>query len=181
MKSRVRIRPPRARDETEFLEAVERSRAVHHPWVQPPADSRSFRAYVAAARHPSFIPYVLCLTDGGDIAGVVNASEIVRGVFQSAYLGFYAFAPWAGRGLMSEGLSLVLRELFRKEGLHRVEANIQPGNLSSKALARRLGFRKEGLSPRYLKIGGRWRDHERWALLAEEWKPRLAARRRATS
>ena len=170
MKGRIRIRPPRARDEAEFLEAVARSRALHHPWVQPPADSRSFRAYVAAARQASFIPYVLCTVEGGDIAGVVNASEIVRGVFQSAHLGFYGFEPWVRRGLMSEGLNLVLRELFRREGLHRVEANIQPANLPSKALVRRLGFRQEGLSPRYLKIRGRWRDHERWALLAEEWK-----------
>jgi ribosomal-protein-alanine N-acetyltransferase len=71
---------------------------------------------------------------------------------------------------MREGIQLVLRNAFLTLRLHRVEANIQPGNRASIALARGAGFRREGFSPRYLKIGGRWRDHERWALLADEWR-----------
>ena len=91
---------------------------------------------------------------------------------RSAYLGYYAFVPHAGRGYMSEGLALALRWAFRELHLHRVEANIQPANEASRALVRRLGFRREGFSRQYLKIGGRWRDHERWALLAEDWHGR---------
>ncbi len=101
--------------------------------------------------------------------GVVNLNEIVRGSFQSAYLGYYAFRPHAGQGYMTEGLALVLRHTFRGLGLHRLEANIQPANRQSRELVRRLGFRREGFSPRYLKIGGRWRDHERWAIVRETW------------
>jgi ribosomal-protein-alanine N-acetyltransferase len=73
---------------------------------------------------------------------------------------------------MAEGIELVLRHAFGALGLHRLEANIQPGNDRSIALAKRAGFRLEGFSPRYLKIDGRWRDHERWAILAEEWASR---------
>jgi RimJ/RimL family protein N-acetyltransferase len=91
------------------------------------------------------------------------------GGLQSGYLGYGAFAAHAGRGLMTEGLRAVLGTLFGELGLHRVEANIQPGNAASLALARRLGFEKEGFSRRYLHIDGDWRDHERWALLAEDW------------
>ena len=71
---------------------------------------------------------------------------------------------------MTEGLAQALRWIFGELRLHRVEANIQPGNAASRALARRLGFRREGLSPRYLKVGGRWRDHERWALTVDDWR-----------
>jgi ribosomal-protein-alanine N-acetyltransferase len=75
---------------------------------------------------------------------------------------------------MREGLDLALREAFSRLRLHRVEANIQPGNAASIALVSRLGFEREGFSPRYLKVRGRWRDHERWAIRAELWRQRRA-------
>jgi ribosomal-protein-alanine N-acetyltransferase len=74
---------------------------------------------------------------------------------------------------MAEALAQVLDFAFGELGLHRLEANIQPGNARSIALVERLGFRKEGFSPRYLKIDGDWRDHERWAILAEDREKRV--------
>src|SRR5262249_50986284 len=97
-------------------------------------------------------------------------NEIVRGPAQSAYLGYYALEPFAGRGFMSAGLAMVIGAAFGKLKLHRLEANIQPNNESSLALVQRFGFQCEGYSPRYLKLAGRWRDHERWALLKEDWR-----------
>src|SRR5262249_23165406 len=88
----------------------------------------------------------------------------------SAYLGYYIGQRFAGRKYMSEAIELVLQVAFKKLKLHRLEANIQPGNTASIAVVRRAGFVQEGFSRRYLKIGGRWRDHERWAILVEDWK-----------
>ncbi len=110
---------------------------------------------------------------------MINLSEIVRGAFQSAYLSFYAHARHSRQGFMSEGLPAVVREAFRALRLHRLEANIQPGNQGSLALVERLGFRLEGFSPKYLKIGGRWRDHQRFALTRESWKALHERRRRS--
>lgn len=156
-------------DERAFLAAVAASRDLHHPWVAAPADPSAWRDHLAAVdeRRRSW----LLVDAADDLVGVVNANEIVRGAFRSCYLGYYAFAGAAGRGLMRTGMALVLDELFGPMELHRAEANIQPGNARSIGLVRSLGFRLEGFSPDYLYIDGAWRDHERWALLATDPRP----------
>ena len=166
----MRLERPTARRRAEFLAAVRRSQRLHVPWVSPPASAAAYAAYLRRLRRRSHVGHLVCRRDTGEIVGVVNISEIVGGVFRSGYLGYYAFVPHAGHGLMREGLSLVITEAFRRRRLHRLEANIQPANRRSIRLVRGLGFRREGLSRRYLRIFGRWRDHERWAILAEAWR-----------
>ncbi|HBL25604.1 MAG TPA: RimJ/RimL family protein N-acetyltransferase, partial [Acidobacteria bacterium] len=163
---RTLLRHPVPADAPAFLAMVEASRALHHPWVHPPGDAAAFGRFVEHAATERLQGFLICLRDTGEIAGVATLSEIVRGLFWSTYLGFYASAAWAGRGFLKEGLGLVLRHAFGPLGLHRVEANVQPENTRSLALVRSLGFQKEGFSPKYLRIGGQWRDHERWAMLA---------------
>ena len=133
-----------------------------------------FMAYVerfATRRGPATQAGFLVFQCSDDaLVGVFNFSEIVRGAFCSTYLGYFGFAPHAGRGLMTEGMALALDVAFRELGLHRVEVNIQPTNARSLALAQRVGFAREGYSRRYVKIAGRWRDHVRLAMLAEDWR-----------
>ena len=69
---------------------------------------------------------------------------------------------------MSQGLKLVIQKTFLELNLHRLEANIQPGNNHSIHLVKSNQFRKEGFLPNYLFIDGKWRDHERWALSIED-------------
>lgn len=173
-RARVRIEPPSLDRERDFLAAVARSRRLLRPWVYPPSTGNGYRAWIQRLSGPTHRGFLVVRRGSSDLVGVINVSEIVRGSFGSAYLGYYAFLPHAGQGYMTEGLRLVLREAFGAIGLHRVEANIQPDNLPSRRLARRLGFRREGYSPCYLRVGGRWRDHERWALLADEFRRRRA-------
>jgi ribosomal-protein-alanine N-acetyltransferase len=167
--ARVCIRAGSMDDEAEFLAAVARSRTFHHPWVQAPDTPVAFREYLSKRQEPRGAAFFIWLEASRELAGVVNLDEIVYGCFRSAYLGYYAFVPYAGRGLMKDGLAKVITHAFGEMKLHRLEANIQPANRPSKGLVKRLGFRREGLSPRYLKINGRWRDHERWAILSEDW------------
>jgi ribosomal-protein-alanine N-acetyltransferase len=164
----VTLETPGPRRQREFLAAVRLSRTLHAGWVSPPRTPAQYQRYLERSRRDDFIANFVCTGDGA-LAGVINISEIVRGVFRSGYLGFYALMPHAGRGIMRAGLERVVQVSFRGHGLHRLEANIQPGNVRCIALVNALGFRREGYSPRYLKIGGRWRDHERWALIAEDW------------
>ena len=166
---RVYIRAGELADEADFLAAVGRSRSLHHPWVQAPTTSDAYRDYLSRHQDARGAAFFVWLERPRALVGVVNISEIVYGCFRSAYLGYYAFVPHAGRGLMSDGLAKVITHAFKVMKLHRLEANIQPDNRRSRALVKTLGFRREGLSPRYLKINGRWRDHERWAILSEDW------------
>ena len=168
----VRLAKPSARDREEFLRLVRASRELHRPWVYPPLTDRHYAQYLGKTRSAGYEGFFVREHDTGRFAGVFELSQITRGILQSAYLGFYAMVTHAGKGYMQEGMQLVLRHTFRELKLHRVEAAIQPANKRSIALVKRGGFRKEGLSRRYLKIGGRWRDHERWALLVEDWRPR---------
>ena len=162
---RVGIRPLEASDAEAFIRAARRSRVLHRPWVSPPCDAKSFAAYLARFVDPAHHGFVVHLRPSGELVGAVNLTNVVLGNFRSGYLGYFAFSGHEGRGHMRQGLQQVIRHAFRKLGLHRLEANIQPGNARSIELARRCGFRKEGFSPGYLKIRGRWRDHERWAIV----------------
>jgi [ribosomal protein S5]-alanine N-acetyltransferase len=163
----VAIRPVAREDGPALAAANAASIALHRPWTQPFTDLHGFtRWHERQAADDRAVSYV-ALADA-TIIGVVSLSEIVRGAFLNAYLGYYGRHGCGGRGCMTEAVRQVLGEAFGALGLHRVEANIQPGNTRSIALVRRLGFRREGLSPRYLRIDGLWRDHERWALCADD-------------
>jgi ribosomal-protein-alanine N-acetyltransferase len=144
---------------------------LHGPWARAPRTTAQFAHFVTRydGRVPTHAAFLVVRSDDGAIAGVFSFSEIVRGAFNSAYLGYYAFAPLAGGGFMTEGLALALDVAYRRLKLHRVEVNVQPTNRRSLALVTRLGFTREGFSRRYVKIGGRWRDHVRYAMLAEDW------------
>jgi ribosomal-protein-alanine N-acetyltransferase len=174
---RVFLRSPAAADRDEFISLMRASRAFHRPWASAPTDDDRFAAYLADSRRVDFEAMLVCRREDLAIVGFFNLSQIVRRTLQSAYLGYAAGKPYAGQGYMREGIRLVLRHAFFNLRLHRIEANIQPGNSASIALAQGAGFQREGFSPRYLKIGGRWRDHERWAILADEWRKRPEGRR----
>jgi ribosomal-protein-alanine N-acetyltransferase len=165
------IRPPVLEDCAAFISAVHRSRTLHSSWITPKAGTRTeFRNYLKRFGSDRHYGFLVVERLSSEIVGVININDVIRGAFQSASLGYYAFAPHAGQGLMYQGMRLVIKHGFQKLKLHRLEANIQPNNQSSIALVQKCGFVREGLSRRLLKVCGRWRDHERWALLSEDFR-----------
>jgi [ribosomal protein S5]-alanine N-acetyltransferase len=172
----VRVRLIEHGDREEFLALVRESRDLHRPWAYPPDRNDQFDELVARSRRDDVVTLLGCRAEDRALFGVFTISQIVRGSFQSAYLGYYGHARYARQGYMREALKIVLDHAFGPMGLHRIEANIQPGNAPSAALALGAGFRLEGFSPRYLLIGGRWRDHERYAITVEEWRERRPRR-----
>ncbi|MBQ1037531.1 GNAT family N-acetyltransferase [Micromonospora sp. C81] len=160
------IRRPRPTDSAEFIAAVRRSHDLHHPWLVAPGSPEEYDSYLRRIRRRDSAGYLICDRASGEIAGYVNISGIVLGALRGGFLGYAAFRPYSGTGHASAGVALVIDHAFTAVGLHRLEANIQPGNEPSRRVARKLGFRLEGFSPDYLFIDGAWRDHERWAITA---------------
>lgn len=161
---RVSLRLLGPDDQDAFIEAVQRSRRLHRPWSSPPDTPEGYRAY--SKRSTAHETFGVFRNDDDALVGVVGLSQIFGGRFRSAFLGYFAFTPYAGKGYLREAIDLVTRYGFDELDLHRIQANIQPGNVRSTQLMRAAGFRLENESPRYLDIDG-WRDHRGWVLLAD--------------
>lgn len=165
---RVAIRHVTEQDHAELGALSRQSTGLHRPWVpEREMTGEAFTEYLARFEQPGHEGLLICLCGTGEIVGAVNINNIVRGTLQNGTLGYVAYSSTTGRGYMTEGLGLVVRYAFGELGLHRLEADIQPGNTRSARLVARLGFRLEGHSPAFQFIDGAWRDHDRWALTAE--------------
>ena len=163
---RVFLRAPTVRHRDEFLALIEASRGALRPWVEPPASRAAFSAYLRRARRPTERAFLVCRLEDRAIAGVINVSQIFHGNFRSAYLGYYAGAPFMGQGYMSEGLRLEPVQPERAEGVAEHEA--KPKNRASIRLVRGAGFRREGFARQYLCIDGAWQDHLLFARLRDD-------------
>lgn len=165
---RTRIQAPEPADEQAFLAAMQASVALHYPWVSAPKNHAGWKRYMKRLERDNEAGFLIKRLQDGVICGVINLNIITYEALCSAYVSYFAVAGQAEKGYMKEGMSQVIQHAFEEMGLHRLEANIQPGNLASIALAQSTGFQYEGFSPRYLKINGKWCDHERWAILAHD-------------
>jgi len=163
--SAITIKKISLKDEIDFLHAARASRISHQAWVRVPLTDSAFKRYVNEMRTAEGLAFVVRRHDSGSIVGVVELQDIFMGDFKNAYIIYYAFEGQQRQGMMRQAVTEVIQIAFSKLKLHRLEANIQPENKASKKLAKACGFSKEGYSPKFLKKGGRWCDHERWALL----------------
>lgn len=170
---RIILRFPEINDAEEFINQSKSSVKFHRDLVNPPLDLEGFKEFIARNDSVSNRCFLICERESKAILGMINLSQIFYKGFQNAYLGYYLFAEFSGKGFMTDALKLVLKFAFEGLKLHRLEANIQPHNTASINLVKRNGFTKEGFSRKYLKIGGEWRDHERWAIIKEDWRKSL--------
>ena len=164
----VEIRPVVRSDAAELIRNNVASRAYHEPWLRAFTDSKGFDDWFSGLVSGANISLIAREVASGGVIGLINLNEISLKNFQSAYLGYYGMVDLAGRGLMKEAIRKAARYAFTEVGLHRLEASIQPANIRSIELIKRIGFRREGFSPKYLRIDGTWCDHEHWALLSDE-------------
>jgi len=136
-----------------------------------PETEEGYSEFLKWSRQKNQEHFFIALKGSRDLAGLFQLMGIVRGYLQSASIAYCAFVPHDGKGLVRQGIKAGINYAFRDLRLHRLEAQIQPENERSIHLISGLGFHFEGCSRKFLKVSGRWRDHERWSVLASEWKP----------
>ena len=177
------IRPLRLRDGATWVEVRTRNEEWLVRWeATPPGfdnpgitwnDRQSMSIYTAMlrslrrqAKEGSALPFAITYEDR--FCGQLTVGNVVRGAFNSAYVGYWVDQAVAGRGVMPTALALVVDHCFGPARLHRVEANIRPENVASQRVVEKLGFREEGLHRRYLAIDGAYRDHIGYAITTED-------------
>ena len=188
----VGLRPFKVRDAAAWSEVRIRNERWLAPWEGRPESQlpatwserhsgtvfatmlRSMRKEARAGRSLPF-----AITYDGRLAGQLTCNGIVRGAFDSAFVGYWVDGALAGRGILPTALALVVDHCFETVGLHRIEANIRPENAASRRAVEKLGFRDEGLHRRYLFIDGAWRDHTCFAITREDVPEGMLRRWRA--
>jgi [ribosomal protein S5]-alanine N-acetyltransferase len=178
---RIRLRTLSEDDYDRWLEVRVRCRDWLVPWEPRPAgapltpeDRASFAARCAARERERQMGsgYGFGIFVGDRLVGEITLSSIQRGPFQNAFIGYWVDQTVAGQGFAPEATVAVLRFAFEDLGLHRVEVAIVPRNRASRRVVEKLDLREEGVAVRYLEIDGRWEDHVRYAITAEEWATR---------
>ena len=166
--ARVYISAPTQKNKPDFTDFIRPNENYHKPWLYHSFDKGYYDHYLKRIKRGVTQGFFVFDIQTDELVGVININNILLGNIGSASMGYCGDAAHTGQGYMADGMLLALSYALEKMGLHRLEANIQPGNIPSLNLVRKLGFRREGFSPKYLQIHGEWCDHERWAILDED-------------
>lgn len=180
---RIVLRPPKENDAVRLSRVLEQNASHLRPWSPAPPRGTNPAAPVELTRSIAnqrkqwrqgrgFTFLITGREQTAPILGRIALSEIVRGVFQNAYVGYWTVRERGGQGLASEALELLIRFAFQDAELHRLQAAVMSSNRPSRRVLDKARFRLEGTSERYLQINGRWEDHLIYALTSEE-RPRL--------
>ena len=175
---RVFLRPPKRRDALKWQKLRMSSKSFLVPW-EPSWDAASCsrRAYLRYFKNSNYLAnmdraysFLIFKTDDKTLLGGINIGNVRRGVSQSASLGYWIGEKYARNGYMKEALKLLIPSLFVDLRLNRIEAATLEENIASKSLLKKIGFKKEGVLRKYLKINGTWRDHILYGLLENDFK-----------
>ena len=175
---RVFLRPPKRRDALKWQKLRMSSKSFLVPW-EPSWDASSCtrRAYLRYFKNSNYLAnmdraysFLIFKTDDKTLLGGINIGNVRRGVSQSASLGYWIGEKYSRNGYMKEALKLLIPSLFVDLRLNRIEAATLEENIASKNLLKKIGFKKEGVLRKYLKINGNWRDHILYGLLESDFK-----------
>jgi ribosomal-protein-alanine N-acetyltransferase len=159
------IRPLAADDAGELAALLVENRAFLAPF-EPDRGERFYTVEGQLERLEHENKHAFVILDGEQIAGTVTLSNVVRGPLQSANLGYWVAEKTNGRGLATKAVGELIPIAFGELGLHRLEAGTLVDNVASQRVLEKNRFEQLGIARGYLHIGGAWRDHMLFQLLA---------------
>ncbi len=183
----VVLRAPRARDYDDWYALRRKSRDFLRPfeprWTEADLNRRAYRLRLnrgrqAALAGTDYAFFLFEKTPADEIlVGGLTISNVRRRAAQFGTLGYWMGSDFAGRGLMTEAVGVLMPYFFETLGLHRLQAAFLPHNVASRRVLEKNGFREEGYAENYLQIDGRWADHVLFALTRERWdsRPRVGS------
>lgn len=178
----ISLRPMRFRDRGEW----ERVRRANYAWLRPweatlpsvsPTQPSSYAGLVRSLRHQAregrMLPWLVFYDSAAEpatsqLVGQLTVNGIVGGSASWGQIGYWLDERFAGRGIIPAAVAMAVDYCFQVMSLHRIEIAIRPENEKSLRVVDKLGFRSEGVRPRYLHIDGDWRDHLIFVLNTEE-------------
>lgn len=174
----VYLRMPQVADYPAWSSLRSMSRGFLEPWepawtddeLSRPAFRRRLKHYYRDMRDDAGYAFFLFKAGDNSLLGGITLSNLRRGVSQTCSIGYWIGAPYARQGSMTNGVRPVIAFVFDSLRLHRLEAACVPSNEASARLLEKVGFKREGLARRYLKINGQWRDHLLYAVLEDDWR-----------
>ena len=173
---RIFLRPPKRRDALKWQKLRMSSKSFLVPWEPSwDASSCSRRAFLRYFKNSNYLAnmdraysFLIFKIDDNTLLGGINVGNVRRGVAQSASLGYWVGVNHARNGYMKEALQILIPTLFIDLRLNRLEAATLEDNTASRSLLKKIGFKKEGVLRKYLKINGTWRDHVLYGLLEND-------------
>jgi len=174
---RIFLRPPKRRDALKWQKLRMSSKSFLVPWEPSwDASSCSRRAFLRYFKNSNYLAnmdrsysFLIFKIDDKTLLGGINVGNVRRGVAQSASLGYWVGKNHARNGYMKEALQILIPTLFIDLRLNRLEAATLEENKASRNLLKKIGFKKEGVLRKYLKINGTWRDHILYGLLEDDF------------
>jgi ribosomal-protein-alanine N-acetyltransferase len=144
-------------DAEELARLLVLNRETHSPFQ--PVRPETFFTVEAQRERLAQAEHLYGILEGGALVGTIELSNLARGPFQSANLGFWVDEARRGRGLATRAVASIVEVAFGELGLHRVEAATLVDNRASQRVLEKNAFRPIGLASRYLEIAGAWQDH----------------------
>jgi ribosomal-protein-serine acetyltransferase len=142
------------------------------PWLDMTTNIDEMIAFVESAirQQTSGLGFQAGIWQGNEIVGIIGYHHL-EWANRSTCIGYWLAEQFQGRGIMTKSCRSVVEYAFEEWHLNRIEIRCAEGNLKSRAIPERLGFKAEGTFREAEWLYDHFVDHVVYGMLARDWPP----------